>query len=109
MKITHLHIENYKGLREIDIPLSRFACLIGENNTGKSSVLQAFSLFFSGSVLPKTHYFDSSRGVRIELSLSEISDADVDRLVEEHRVKIKPIVKAGALTLARPYGPERRS
>ncbi|MCU0595604.1 MAG: ATP-binding protein, partial [Desulfobacterota bacterium] len=47
--MTRLRIENYKGLREIDIPLSRFVCLIGENNTGKSSVLQALSLFFSGS------------------------------------------------------------
>jgi predicted ATPase len=35
MKMTRLRIENYKGLREIDIPLSRFVCLIGDNKTLK--------------------------------------------------------------------------
>lgn len=109
MKIARLHVENYKGLRDLEFPLSRFACFIGENNAGKSSVLQAFSLFFSGSSLPKTHYFDSSRNVRIEASLTEVADADVDRLAEEHRERIKAIIKDGALTLVRLYGPEGRS
>ncbi len=109
MKITHLLISNYKGLREINIPLSQFACLIGENNTGKSSVLQAISLFFSGSALPKIHYFDPSINVRIELALAEINDSDLSRLAEEHRVKIDAIVKNGMLTLVRLYGHDGKS
>jgi hypothetical protein len=109
MKITHLHIENYKGLHEIDIPLSRFACLIGENNTGKSSVLQAVSLFFSGSALQKTHYFDADNPIRIEMSFDEIADGDLDRLAEEHRTKIKGIIKNGSLTLVRLYGADGKS
>jgi predicted ATP-dependent endonuclease of OLD family len=109
MKITHLLISNYKGLREINIPLSQFACLIGENNTGKSSVLQAISLFFSGSALPKIHYFDPSINVRIELALAEINDSDLSRLAEEHRVKIDAIVKNGMLTLVRLYGHDSKS
>jgi putative ATP-dependent endonuclease of OLD family len=109
MKMTKLRVENYKGLREIEIPLSSFACLIGENSAGKSSVLQAFSLFFSGTALAKTHYFDESKNVRIELTLGELVDADVDRLAEEHRNKIRAIVKDGALTLVRLYGPDGRS
>jgi len=107
--MTHLRVKNFKGLREIDIPLSRFACLIGENNAGKSSVLQAFSLFFSGSALPKTHYFDTARDVRIEVRLNEIADVDIDRLAEEHRTKIKAIVRDGMLTLARLYGADGKS
>jgi AAA ATPase domain/Overcoming lysogenization defect protein-like, TOPRIM domain len=109
VKITHLRIENYKGLHELDIPLSRFACLIGENNAGKSSVLQAVSLFFSGSTLPKTHYFDADSPIRIEVSFSEIADTDIDRLAEEHRIKIRPIVKNGALNLVRLYGADGKS
>jgi hypothetical protein len=109
MKITHLHIENYKGLREIDIPMSRVACLIGENNAGKSSVLQALSLFFSGSTLPKTHWFDADKPIRIEVLFGDITDADINRLAEEHRTKIKAIVRDGALTLVRVYGQDGRS
>ncbi len=109
MKITHLRVENYKGLREIDIPLSRFSCLIGENNAGKSSVLQALALFFSGTALSKGHYFDASRPVRIAVSLGEIVAADINRLAEEHRSKITAIVKNDALTLVRLYGADGKS
>lgn len=104
MRITNLRIENFKGLREIEIPLSRFACLIGENNAGKSSVLQAIALFFSGSALSKAHFFDAEKPVRIQMLLAEIGDADTDRLAEEHRDKIKAIIHAGQLTLVRLYG-----
>lgn len=109
MKLAGLRITNYKGLREIDIPLSRFVCLIGENNAGKSSVLQAIALFFSGSPLAKTHYFDSAQTVRIEVRLTEVTDADLARLAEEHRTKITPIIKNGALTLVRIYGSDGKS
>ncbi|MBK8126950.1 MAG: ATP-dependent endonuclease [Elusimicrobia bacterium] len=109
MKMTHLKIENYKGLREVDIPLSRFACLIGENNAGKSSVLQALSLFFSGSALPKTHWFEDGKPIRIEVVFNEIVDADINRLAEEHRIRIKAIVKDGMLTLVRVYGQEGKN
>lgn len=109
MKMTHLRIENFKGLHDITIPLSQFTCLIGENNAGKSSVLQALALFFSGSALPKTHYFDTEKQIRIEVIFKEIMDDDVNRLAEEHRTKIKPIVKDGALTLVRIYGQDGKS
>ena len=59
MRLSHLSVTNYKALRDVSIPLSHFVCLIGENNSGKSSFLQALSLFFSGSKLAVSHFFDS--------------------------------------------------
>src|ERR1051325_7777254 len=45
--ITHLHVENFKSLVDFDLPplqrnLGAFTCLIGLNDSGKSTVLQAF-------------------------------------------------------------------
>jgi putative ATP-dependent endonuclease of the OLD family len=34
VKLTKLRVRNYRGLREVDLPLSEFACVIGENNSG---------------------------------------------------------------------------
>lgn len=51
MLLKHLKITNYRALKEVEMPLSAFVCLTGENNAGKSSVLQALSLFLSGSTL----------------------------------------------------------
>lgn len=104
MRMTKLSVMNYKALRDVSIPLSHFGCLIGENNSGKSSFLQALSLFFSGSKLSASHYFDESRPIRVELVFDDIGDADLARLVEEHRTRVRDIVKNGRLVLVRYYG-----
>ena len=46
MLITNLSIKNFKALKDLTIPMSKLVCLIGENNSGKSSLLQA--VCFSG-------------------------------------------------------------
>ena len=109
MRMTKLTISNYRALRDVSIPLSHFGCLIGENNSGKSSFLQALSLFFSGSKLSSINYFDESRPIRIEIVFEDIGDADLARLVKEHRTKVSGILKSGRLVLARSYGTDGKS
>ena len=104
MRIINIIIRNYKGLRDIEIPMSQFACLIGENNSGKSSILQAVSLFFSGSKLSLAHYFDESKEVRIEIAFADISKDDLSGLVDEHRTRIEEIIENGILSFVRCYG-----
>ena len=43
MRLFQIQITNYRGLKNVSIPLSQFVCTTGENNGGKSSVLQAMS------------------------------------------------------------------
>jgi hypothetical protein len=103
MKLTSLSVTNYRALRDVTIPLSRFGCLIGENNSGKSSFLQALSLFFSGSKLAGSHFFDESKPIRIAVTFESITDADLARLADEHRTRVAGIVKNGRLVLVRTY------
>lgn len=42
--ITHLHIENFKCLRDVTIDLGLFTVLVGPNDSGKSSILDAIHL-----------------------------------------------------------------
>ena len=44
MHIASIRIKNFRGLKDIAIPLARATVLIGENNSGKSSVLDCISL-----------------------------------------------------------------
>lgn len=103
MKLTSLAITNYRALRDVTIPLSHFGCLIGENNSGKSSFLQALSLFFSGTKLAASHFYDDSKPIRIAVTFEDISDADLARLADEHRTRVAGIVKNGRLMLVRSY------
>ncbi len=109
MRMTKLTISNYRALREVSIPLSHFGCLIGENNAGKSSFLQALALFFSGSKLSPPHYFNESNPIRIEVVFENIRNADLARLAEEHRTKVSGVLKDGRLVLIRSYGADGKS
>ena len=44
MHIASIRIRNFRGLKDIEMPLARATVLIGENNSGKSSVLDCISL-----------------------------------------------------------------
>ncbi len=103
MRLTGLSITNYRALRDVTIPLSRFGCLIGENNAGKSSFLQALALFFSGTKLAASHFFDESKPIRVAVTFEGISEADLARLADEHRTRVAGIVKNGRLVLVRVY------
>lgn len=44
MKLKEITIENFRGIRSLHLPLDGLTVLIGENNTGKSTVLEALRL-----------------------------------------------------------------
>ncbi len=109
MKLTRMAVTNYRALRDVSIPLSRFGCLIGENNSGKSTFLQSLSLFFSGSKLAASYFFDEAKPIRIAVTFDDITASDLARLAEEHRTRVAGIVKDGNLTLVRSYGTDGKS
>ncbi|MBZ9645779.1 ATP-dependent endonuclease, partial [Streptomyces sp. PSKA30] len=103
MRISHFRVENYRSLRDVEISISKFACLIGENSAGKSSAVQALHTFLQGPKLAPTDYYDRSRPVRIHVAFREVSDSDLSRLEDEHRKRIEKHVFEGRMTLIREY------
>ncbi len=41
--IEQLSIKNFKGIKEIDLDFSKLNILVGENNSGKSTILQSLA------------------------------------------------------------------
>ncbi|MET8605295.1 AAA family ATPase [Streptomyces rubiginosohelvolus] len=110
MRLAHIKIDNFRGLSRVDIRLSRFGCLIGENDAGKSSVFQALNIFLRSAAVTEADSLNPARPVRIQLTFTEIREADLQRLEESHRSRIEPEVSNGRLTLARTYtGPGKGS
>ncbi|MFE1291791.1 ATP-dependent endonuclease [Streptomyces sp. NPDC058751] len=103
MRLEHIKIDNFRGLSHVDMPFSRFGCLIGENNAGKSSVFQALNMFLRSTSALDTDFLNPAQPIRIELTFAGISSADLQRLEESHRSRIEPVVTDGRLTLARTY------
>jgi len=44
MKLKHIHIQNFRGIRNLELDLDDMVVLIGENNTGKTAILHAIRL-----------------------------------------------------------------
>jgi putative ATP-dependent endonuclease of the OLD family len=47
MKITHLHIENFRSIKSLDLTLDDTTVFIGPNNAGKSAIIEAVRIALS--------------------------------------------------------------
>src|SRR5688572_13638873 len=53
VRLTGIGLENFKGFEAVDVDLTDFNILVGANNSGKSTILQAIKL---GHFLLRQHY-----------------------------------------------------
>lgn len=104
MEIAQISIRNFKALKEVEIPASRFVCLIGENNVGKSSLLQALLLLVEPRKVQSELFYDSHEPITISVRLDDVSNADLKVISdEEHRERVRGMLRQGSLTLVRRF------
>ena len=65
MLVTHLNIRNFKAIHSLDLTLDPgFNLLVGENGTGKTSILEAIAVglggFLTGIPQVKTRHFSQA-------------------------------------------------
>jgi putative ATP-dependent endonuclease of OLD family len=105
MQITNLKVKNFRGLKDISMPLSQFGCLIGENNSGKSTAMQALILALplgGGRKATIDDFYNRSESIRIELQVDGVTDADLDRLTTvAHRESLSSDIVGGSITFVR--------
>lgn len=101
MQLTKLSVNGFRSLREFNVDFSKLAVLIGENDAGKSSVLDLLDIFFTGKHPDQDDYFCSLDGERAktidvvcEFSIGENDDSAKPFAVNNVLV-IKRIYKAG--------------
>ncbi|WP_274468342.1 MULTISPECIES: ATP-dependent nuclease [unclassified Paenibacillus] len=99
---TSLRVENYRGLKEVFIPMSSFVCIIGENNAGKSTTLLAISLFITGSKLTSNDFYDASKPIRVEVEI-KIDEHQLLLLNPDEKAVIETFIQDGKLKLIRRY------
>lgn len=109
MHISYVKIKNYRGVKSDNFEASPFRCIIGENNAGKSTILLATSLFFTGSNLSKSDFFNTEEPIEIEVTFSNIDEKDINRLSEEHRERIKELITNNSIVLTRQYHTDGKS
>lgn len=109
MHIGKVRVANYRCLKGVEIPLSHFSTLIGENNSGKSSALQTLILFTRGTKLSQADFYDSRCEIAVSVTLEDVSDDDLEVLAQEHRERIEQLLDNKTLRLVRRYNTDGTS
>jgi energy-coupling factor transporter ATP-binding protein EcfA2 len=106
MRLKTVRIKNFKGFREASFNPTHFGCLVGENNSGKSTVLQAIVIGLNRPTqLSDDLFYDRATAVEIGLHFDGVLPADLSRLTPEQVAKIAPLVLNGEFSIAVRYRP----
>jgi hypothetical protein len=80
MRLTQLHIQNFKSCKDLTLQIGAIHALVGANNAGKSSVLRALDFLFNPSTktLSEESFWnmDLSREIRVEAIFESLTDAE---------------------------------
>lgn len=78
MKMETVHIKNFKSLEDVFIKCTDLVALIGENNSGKSNVLQALDFFFNPAtykINEESFYLgETEREIEISLEFKDLNE-----------------------------------
>lgn len=106
MEISRLNIENFRGIKSAEIFLSKHSVLIGDNNTGKTTTLEAIDLvlgperlnryppidehdFYLSQYLTDSHDQEGEHAepvtpptIKIEVVITDLTDEQKSRFIE---------------------------
>lgn len=76
MPLTRLIIKNYKSIKNCDISLEKLNVLIGENGSGKTTILDAINYFYKNLTYSAAsdNVFDENNRYSNELKISLVYD-----------------------------------
>lgn len=93
MKLSRLIIHNFRSIKDIDINIGSYCLLVGKNNSGKSTVINALRLFYEDGVkftdkidFPKFTTEDSESWIELHFQTSQYEQ---DGLRDEYKTENK--------------------
>lgn len=81
--------------------MSAFSALVGENNVGKSNILNAIQWFLKPDKLESSHFKDNTQAIEVEGDITGISTDLLDALDSNHASRLRPFVDNEVVTLRR--------
>lgn len=97
-RVSCIHIENFRACRNVTLPLDSYTPLVGQNNAGKSTILEAIRWVLKPTALKAADFNDPAQPVTVSACIDGI-DEHVLALIprDNHRRAIEPYCREGRL------------
>jgi predicted ATP-dependent endonuclease of OLD family len=94
--LKKLKIENFRCFKSFELNhLGKVNLLVGENNSGKTSILEALNIFYSGNILKTLKQIMNGRGEFFDNN----HDFDISHLFYKHKFLLNNSVTITGLNL----------
>lgn len=77
-RLSHITIQNYRACRQVSIPIESFTPLVGQNNSGKSTVLKAIQWVLKPASLSISDFGNKDAPVIVSACIDGISQEVLD-------------------------------
>lgn len=97
-RVSYIAIENFRACRDVSLPLEGYTPLVGANNVGKTTILEALKWALRPVSLSATDFHEAGRPVAVAICVEGITDELLEKVPEpKHRSAIAPYCKEGKL------------
>lgn len=99
MKLRRFKVQRYRCLKEVELAIDDFMAVLGQNNSGKSTLFQAIALMLSSS----TRGLDESAFFRRDVSQPIVLEACFDNLTFVEEEALRAWIVDGRLRVRKEY------
>lgn len=97
-QLGYVNIKNYRVCRDVSLSLEGFTPLVGQNNSGKSTILDAIKWVLKPTTLSTSDFFDIQKPIEIYARIDGVTQVVIDTLPDQkHRTAIEPFCKSGSI------------
>ena len=97
-RISYIEIQNFRACQSVSLPLDDFTPLVGQNNAGKSTILESLKWLLKPDARSSGDFSDPKKPIVVTARIEGITAAILDLIPEpKHRTSIEPYCPAGVL------------
>lgn len=80
MKISYIKIRNYKSIKCLNVHIDSLTAIVGKNNFGKSTILDAIQCFYGEKDIDVDDFhLGTDEDIKIKITFDDITDSDIER------------------------------
>lgn len=97
-RISYIEIKNFRACQSVSLPLDDFTPLVGQNNVGKSTILESLRWLLKPDARSASDFADAKEPIVVTAKIEGISAAILGLIPEpKHRTAIEPYCPNGVL------------